>query len=170
MNPKHILPWTLSAVTLFLSAGAIAAEKGSIVGQWYTEDNQSKVLIRQDKGIFTGKIISLDEPLYPKDDKEAGKPKRDRENPDKRRRKAPLVGLKILKDFKFDASEQSWVDGTIYDPEKGKTYKCVIKFEKDPNVEGGLKLYVRGYVGIPALGRTTYWTRVPENELEKVKN
>jgi uncharacterized protein (DUF2147 family) len=169
MNLNYVRCWTAVFVTLLLSAGAMAAKKGDIVGQWYSENNESKILIREDKGVFTGKIISLDEPLYPKGDKEAGKPKRDRENPDRKRRKVPIVGLQILKDFKFNASEQSWEDGTIYDPDKGKIYKCVMKFEKDPKAEGGVKLYVRGYVGIPALGRTTYWTKVPEKELEKVK-
>jgi len=170
MSRIYVRSWTALVVTLLLSTGAIAANKGDIVGQWYSENNESKVLIKAEKGIFNGKIISLDEPLYPKDDKEAGKPKHDRENPDKRHRKAPLVGLKILKNFKFDANEQSWEDGTIYDPEKGKIYKCVIKLEKDPKVEGGVKLYVRGYVGIPVLGRTTYWTKVPEKELEKLED
>jgi len=74
----------------------------------------------------------------------------------------------MLKNFKYDRKNKEWTGGTIYDPDRGKLYKCVIKFEKDSKVEGGIKLYVRGYVGIPALGRTTYWTRVPEKDLEKL--
>ncbi len=170
MSLKHILPWTLATVTLLLSASAMAADKNGIVGQWYSENNRSKILVQEEKGVFNGKIIWLDEPLYPKDDKEAGKRRRDRENPDKKRRKDPVLGLNVLKNFKFDTKKQSWEGGTIYDPDRGKTYKCVIKLEADADVEGGVKLYVRGYVGIPALGRTTYWTKVPEKELEKVKD
>ncbi|MEX2015418.1 MAG: DUF2147 domain-containing protein, partial [Candidatus Hydrogenedentales bacterium] len=58
----------------------------------------------------------------------------------------------------------AWDSGTIYDPNNGKTYKCVIKYAKDETVQGGEKLDVRGYIGVPALGRTTVWTRVPEGE------
>ena len=79
-------------------------------------------------------------------------------------RDVPLLGLNMLKDFVYDAESGEWTDGTIYDPEKGKTYNCVMKLG-----EGGNKLDVRGYIGIPALGRTTQWVRVTEenDKMEK---
>ena len=51
-----------------------------------------------------------------------------------------------------------WSGGTIYDPEEGKTYKCVMKLA-DENT-----LNVRGYIGVPAFGRTVTWLRVPKEE------
>jgi uncharacterized protein (DUF2147 family) len=46
------------------------------------------------------------------------------------------------------------VDGEIYDPVHGKTYKCKMWFENDKT------LRVRGYIGVPALGRTMTWKKI----------
>jgi uncharacterized protein (DUF2147 family) len=46
-----------------------------------------------------------------------------------------------------------WEDGTLYDPETGKTYSGTITLQPD----GMLRL--RGYIGTPLLGRNTIWTR-----------
>ena len=159
------------ALTLCWTPPSQAAVKADdLLGQWYTEDDDPKVVVTKENGKYTGKIIWLKEPVYGKDEKDTGKPKRDKENPNKKLRKRPILGLIVLKGFKFDSKDQEWNDGTIYDPEKGKTYKCVIKFENDSKVHKGKKLYVRGYIGIPTLGRTTYWTYVPEKELEEIKD
>ena len=79
-----------------------------------------------------------------------GKPKLDKNNPDKEKQKLPLLGYDLLKDFVFE--EGHWDNGTIYDPENGKTYKCKISFR-----EG--KLDVRGYIGFSLIGRTDVWFR-----------
>jgi uncharacterized protein (DUF2147 family) len=97
---------------------------------------------------FFGEIIWLREPK----DKN-GKIKLDKENPKKELKTKPLVGLEILKNFKYKGKKK-WQDGTIYDPENGKTYSCNIEM-KDNNT-----LKIRGYVGISLLGRTTTWSRV----------
>ena len=62
-----------------------------------------------------------------------------------------IIGLIILKDFKFDDDDE-WKSGDIYDPENGKTYSSYT-YLKDKNT-----LKVRGYVGISLLGRTEIWT------------
>lgn len=157
-----------AAVALVLTTAlASAQEEGAdaLLGQWYTEDDASIVnVVKKTDGKYYGTIIWLDEPEYPADDKEAGKPRRDRENPDKQKQRDPIIGLSVLKGFSHDASDAKWDGGTIYDPENGKTYKCVIRIadEKAPN--GMTKLNVRGYIGIPALGRTTVWVRVPKEK------
>jgi uncharacterized protein (DUF2147 family) len=56
-----------------------------------------------------------------------------------------------LKGFEFTG--KSWEDGTIYDPNNGKTYSCTIKIKKANELE------IRGFIGISLLGRTTVWTR-----------
>jgi uncharacterized protein (DUF2147 family) len=132
---------------IFAYSIILKAEKADdIVGQWYTENNESLVEIFKNNGKFYGKIIWLKEP------NRNGKPKLDEKNPDDKLKERPIIGLLILKDFVFDGSDE-WNDGKIYDPKSGKTYSCYIKFEaKD-------KLKIRGYIGISLLGRTTYWTR-----------
>jgi uncharacterized protein (DUF2147 family) len=71
------------------------------------------------------------------------------------------LGLQILNNFTFDAKNSEWSDGTIYDPLKGKTYNCYIKFESET------KLKIRGYIGAAwmGLGRTVVWTK--EQSLRK---
>jgi len=47
-----------------------------------------------------------------------------------------------------------WDGGKILDPNNGKTYK--VKLTPKDN---GQKLDVRGYIGMPLLGRTQTWIR-----------
>ena len=75
----------------------------------------------------------------------------DKKNPKDKNKTQPLVGLVILKGFEKD--DNTYDDGTIYDPQNGKTYDCTITYK-------GQKLSIRGYIGISLLGRTTVWERV----------
>lgn len=45
--------------------------------------------------------------------------------------------------------------GKILYPEDGRLYSCVVTLEAS-----GRRLSIRGYVGIPILGRTVAWDRV----------
>ncbi len=68
-------------------------------------------------------------------------------------RNVPLRGYRMLKDFVYDAESKEWSGGTIYDPESGSLYSCVVTMENDV-------LDIRGYVGVKALGRTDTWKRI----------
>jgi len=67
-------------------------------------------------------------------------------------RDAPVIGLVIMSGLRKDGDE--YVDGQILDPDSGKTYHSKAKL-----VDNGRKLDVRGYVGVPLLGRTQTWVR-----------
>ncbi len=138
------------AIMLFAS-GVFAQEGGDrILGKWLTEGGKSHVVITKRNGKYYGKVVKLKNPLD-----ENGKVKLDKENPDESLRNRTIVGIEVLQDFVYDPDEDEWVDGTIYDPENGKTYSCVIRFGDDNNT-----LDVRGYIGFSWIGRTTVWTRV----------
>jgi len=162
-----------AAVVVVMAAGVGSASDtppaDEILGQWYTADNASIVTVVKKGGKYYGTIIWLTEPNYPatEPDGDAGKPKRDKNNADKAAQKKPIIGLQVLKDFAYNAAEKAWDSGTIYDPENGRTYKCVIRFQDDPKGIDGKSLHVRGYIGIPTLGRTTIWYRVPEEKIVK---
>ena len=150
--------FTVLALALLLAVPAFAAKGDDLAGVWVTEDGKSRVEITEIDGKYNGKIVWLKEPSYPAGDEEAGKPKHDRFNPDPKLKDKPIIGLQVLKGFKAD-SDTRWSGGTIYDPENGKTYSCRITLEGDGT------LYVRGFIGISLIGRTTEWTRyVPESE------
>lgn len=147
-NRRLIVPIAMLAVIVLGAALPAALWKGDdILGNWYTAENKTVIHIYKNKSDFYfGKITWL---KNPKD--EQGKDKLDKENPDAKLKSTPLLGLLLLKSFKFE--DDKWVNGTIYDPENGKTYKCIITM-KDKNT-----LNVRGYIGISAIGRTTTWVR-----------
>ncbi len=112
---------------------------------WYNEEKTAKIEISTGSdGKFYGKVVWLKVPNVD------GKPKVDKNNPDKARRNDPLMGLQLLKGFKKNGAN-SYEDGTIYDPKNGKTYSCKMTLKDN-------KLSVRGYIGFSLLGRTTVWT------------
>ncbi len=131
----------------------------AVLGHWYSENDDSQILITKANGKIGGKIVWLKSPNYDEEgDAEFGQPKHDRNNSDDALQSRPIVGLEMIHGFEYDADEGNWSGGSIYDPESGKTYKCQIKLGE------GDTLDVRGYIGIPALGRSTTWRRVPEGE------
>lgn len=113
----------------------------AIVGEWLTAAKDGKVQIYKSGNKFFGKISWGNRPN--------GK---DTNNPDPKLRDQNLIGLVILKDFSFNGKDK-WEEGTIYDPNNGKTYSCAIRLKNEKTLE------VRGYIGISLLGRTEVWTR-----------
>ena len=98
-------------------------------------------------GELCGQVVWLRSPFD-----EGGCDLRDRHNPDPGLRNRKVTGLEIrgLK----PRPDGTWVGGSIYDPATGNTYTCRLA------LDGADRLRLRGYVGIPLLGRTTTWTRV----------
>ena len=131
----------------FVSFTFYAQNADDILGTWITEGGKSLVKVTKQDNKYYGKIIWLREPK-----EKDGTIKLDKNNPDKNLQKKPIVGLQILKDFVF-TDDKTWENGTIYDPENGKTYSCTIK------IIGKNQLDVRGYIGISLIGRTTTWYR-----------
>lgn len=77
----------------------------------------------------------------------------DARNPDPARRHRSLLGITLLQGCHYD--DGAWTDGTIYDPNIGKTYACILRLKSANALE------VRGYVGLSLFGRTETWTRQP---------
>ncbi|MCB0700768.1 MAG: DUF2147 domain-containing protein [Chitinophagales bacterium] len=131
---------------LMLVQNIVFAQEDPIEGVWFNEEKSAKIKIYRAKNQkFYGKIVWLERP------EEDGKPRVDKNNPDKSKRTEPINGLLILKGFVKDGDKE-YEDGTIYDPKNGKTYSCIIK-------HNGEELDVRGYVGFSWIGRTTVWSK-----------
>ncbi len=152
-----MLKTTFIIVILLVSFALFSAAK-DILGYWVTDEAASVVEIKEVDGVYEASIVALKEPVYT--DASAGKvgaPKVDKFNPNEKFRNNPVLGLNIMQGFKH--KKGTWKNGTIYDPKNGKTYKCKMTFNKKGNLD------VRGYIGVPALGRTTEWMR-PETYLK----
>ena len=149
--------WLIGVVlaVFFLIPQADAAGPDDIVGKWLNGKKTAHIEIYKSADRYEGKIVWLKEPVYPPDDKKgmAGKTKIDRENPDAALKNRSILGLVMLWGFKH-SKDNLWEQGSIYDPENGKTYKCKMTLES-PDV-----LQVRGFIGISLIGRTDTWTRV----------
>lgn len=138
----------IAIITVFFGTATMASASNAddIVGIWLSASGEGKIQIYKEGDRYFGKLYWMKEPNGPK-----GNPKLDNNNPDPTLRNKPLLGLVILKNFRYDDGE--WSGGLIYDPKNGKEYKSYIKL-KDPQT-----LSLRGYIGISLLGRTELWKR-----------
>lgn len=138
----------LSAALLLIPYLSVFAGADDIIGIWFNEPKTGKIEVFRNGDKYYGRIVWLKEPLD-----EKGKEKVDKENPDPEKRNVKVMKLVMLRNFHYDAEDNNYQDGEIYDPKVGKTYKCKMKLLDKNNLD------VRGYIGIPALGRTEHWVR-----------
>ncbi|RJF99582.1 DUF2147 domain-containing protein [Noviherbaspirillum saxi] len=133
-----------------LAGSAAWAQDASPVGLWKTIDDEtgkpkSLVRITDNGGELRGRI----EKLFP----EAGaEPNPKCDKCEDARKDQPIVGMTIITGMKKDGNEYN--GGQILDPGNGKVYKSKMSLN-----DGGKKLDVRGYIGVPMLGRTQTWVR-----------
>ncbi|GAA4013926.1 DUF2147 domain-containing protein [Actimicrobium antarcticum] len=140
----------LAALTagLLMACGAMA--QSTPVGLWKSIDDSTgkpKALIRitDSNGELKGKIEKLFSP--PPNDPNPKCDKCDGANKDQQ-----IIGMTILNGMRADGSD--YAGGTILDPNNGKVYKSKMTLADE-----GKKLNVRGYIGVPMLGRTQMWVR-----------
>jgi uncharacterized protein (DUF2147 family) len=141
----------IAAAVLSLVAN-LAMAQASPVGLWKTIDDETKaekslVRVSDTGGVFSAVIEKLLDPA--KQDAKCDKCSDERKD-------KPVMGMTILRDVKKSSSDSElWDGGDILDPNNGKVYKVRLK-----PVDGGKKMEVRGYIGMPMLGRTQTWIRV----------
>jgi uncharacterized protein (DUF2147 family) len=71
------------------------------------------------------------------------------------RHNQPLIGMAILSGLARERNNALvWSGGEVLDPDSGKTYKARVELAKD-----GQSLKLRGYIGMPLMGRTQVWRR-----------
>ncbi|MBN8734865.1 MAG: DUF2147 domain-containing protein [Xanthomonadales bacterium] len=146
---RTILASALLAFGMLFAAQAFAADT-TPVGTWTQIDDKTdkpKSIIEiteQPDGTLQGKVMQVlfsDQGPHPICDKCEGE-----------RHNQPVDGMVIMWGVKQDGD--AWSGGQILDPNNGKTYKVKLSLKDDGN-----KLDVRGYIGMPMLGRTQTWIR-----------
>jgi len=145
----------------FASSITKASNPDDVLGIWLNEEQTAKIEVYKDGDRYYGKIVWLKDPTYQQKDVDEnnhplvklGATKVDFKNPDESKQSTPVLGLVILRGVKFDADDDEWNDGRIYDPKKGSDYKCYIRMKSQDRLD------LRGYIGFSLIGRTSYWTR-----------
>jgi uncharacterized protein (DUF2147 family) len=138
---KKALGFFIIVLLSLQNLSAQKVNKDAIVGEWLSENKDGRVQVYKVGEKFFGKVVW---------GKDGGR--KDVNNPDAKLREQNIIGSVILKNFDFTG--KAWEEGTIYDPNNGKTYSCTMKMP-DANT-----LTIRGFIGISLLGRSTTWTRV----------
>jgi uncharacterized protein (DUF2147 family) len=133
-----------------LFASNAFAESGAdrLLGLWEVGSGKARVKISKYGEKYMGKIVWLKDPLNAE-----GKPKVDKNNPEESKRSVPLLGYVNMLGFVYK-EENTWEEGTIYDPENGSTYSCSIQMPDENSIN------VRGFIGVSLLGRTDTWKRL----------
>ena len=140
----------LSLIAAVLAAPLAWADDSSPVGLWKTIDDSSGkptalIRITDNGGQLQGKI----EKLF----REPGED----QNPKcvactDVRKNQPILGMTIVSGLKKQGDDYD--GGEILDPKNGKVYKSKVTLR-----DGGKKLDVRGYIGMPMFGRSQVWLR-----------
>jgi uncharacterized protein (DUF2147 family) len=153
------------AFVLFLAPWvAVVADDGvadlpaaaGIVGDWLVDSRDAVIHIERVGDQYQGYIRWQLHDRYGPEDGPAlnGKIVTDRNNPNPALRQQPLTGLRLLTGLRYDARNNKWTGGRVYNSDNGKTYNCLVRL-LSPD-----RLQLRGYIGISLFGGNTVWSRV----------
>ncbi len=141
-----------SSHTVFAAGQSVNTLSHSPVGYWKTVDEftgnpRSIVQISRDQNhLLTARVVKVFA------DAISGKPSLCRAcTGDKRNQ--PIVGMVIVSGLAL--AEKQWANGSILDPENGRTYKCTARL-----IDDGKKINIHGYNGLPLFGHSQIWERV----------
>ena len=129
----------MSLITcLLMVAVSITAQTDKIVGNYKVERNgvASIVKIYKHENGYRAQVTWVDNLK-----KEDGSIRTDEKNPDKNKRNVRADQIGLIDKVTYDAKDNVWTNGKIYDPTNGKTYKVKLWFDGDK------VLKMRGYIG-----------------------
>lgn len=118
MSRSRLAPFFLLAL-----GNAMADDPApNIEGLWLTDDGKHIISIAPCAGQMCGQIAEVL-------DKGPDAPTTDVNNPDKRLRDRPILGLRTLTGFTRDGG--TWKGGRAYDPQSGRTYSATMELNPD---------------------------------------
>jgi len=140
-----------AVVSLSLFPGTLRAQSAdAILGSYYSSQEGDEYKVRVTKaadGTYMGQIFWVADSRD-----ENGNVYLDDKNPDPSLRNTPCDRIVLVTGLTYKASDNKWVGGKIYDPQRGKKFNCTAWFE-GPSV-----LKVRG--SLLGFGETVTWKRL----------
>ncbi len=124
--------------------------ENAIVGKWMSTEKNVKVEVYKVNDEFRAKIIWFND----SDDKSRPmETRKDLNNPVKELRNNKILGMSVLKNLKFNAKNNRWEDGIIYDANSGRHFSSVVYFNDEGNLE------VKGFWKFEFLCQTIEFTK-----------
>ncbi|MGJ1484233.1 DUF2147 domain-containing protein [Sphingobacterium multivorum] len=136
------------AMMLLVSVASFAQKLSpdNITGVWQCEDY--KIAFFKTGNTYSAKLL-WSKRMFEADGKT---PKRDSKNPDEKLRSRSIQGITHITGLAYKNGE--YIDGKIYSVDDGNTYSLKGALKDANNLE------IRGYKGIPMMGKTYKCTRV----------
>jgi len=140
-------------LSFFVFTAAITAQtkQDRILGIWMSTENKLMVEVYKVNNSFKAKVLWFNDT----DDK--SKPytiRTDEKNPDHSLRNRKLLGLEVLHGLTYNAEEDKWENGRIYDAKSGKTWDASIAITDEH------LLKVRGFWHFEFFGETMKFKRI----------
>ncbi len=125
-------------------------KEDAIIGRWMTIDKSLEVEVYKEDNNFKAKIIWF----KVQDTTRPLNTRTDEQNPNPALRSRKWLGLGVLSQLKYNADDDEWQDGIIYDPKHGREWDSVAWI----NDSGLLK--VKGYWGFKWISETLTFERL----------
>lgn len=130
---------------LFTSRVAAQNKQDAIVGKWMSTEDNLLVQVYKCSNDFKAKVLWFDDT----DDKSNPYNTRtDSNNPDNTLRRRKILDMEVLHGLTYNAKEDRWEDGRIYDSKSGRTWDASAWITSDH------VLKVRGFWHFEFLGET----------------
>jgi uncharacterized protein (DUF2147 family) len=120
-----------------------------ITGYWLTANKSNIIQFYKEGDVYHGKIVWVRQ----NKDKN-GKPLTDVNNPDKSKRKNPIVGTRMVSNLRYNTKTKTYEGGKAYLPQMGKTFDCKAKLIKNNDA-----MEVTAMAGLSLVSKTLTWTR-----------
>jgi uncharacterized protein (DUF2147 family) len=143
---KNILAGIFLSMASFLSFGQNNPD--AILGKWMSVTGNCMVEVYKQDAEFKAKILWFKAVNKPMDEET------DEKNHDPSLRPRKILGMDVMHGAHYDAKENEWVDGIIYDASSGKEWDSIC-WVTDDNF-----LKVKGYWLLKCLNQTKTFKKV----------
>ncbi len=121
----------------------------AILGKWMTTDNRLIIEVYRQSNDFKAKIVWFKEV-----NDTVRNERLDEKNPDKTLRTRKWIGMDVLRNLHYDAENDEWIDGVIYDAKHGREWDSMAWINKDH------LLKVKGYWIFKFISETLTFKRI----------